>query len=115
MINSRLLRLQLQFKAANFECPLLAHTGHRLIVPLRLPDVAGPSAPLPTALTGRAGKLRRIAWRFRPSLKKEVQAQNEHTEANRLRMEQQIIEYKKREAIAEDFQLMGRRRDDNRP
>jgi len=30
-------------------------------------------------------------------------------------MEQQIIEYKKREAIAEDFQLMGGRRDDNRP
>ncbi|WP_072927193.1 hypothetical protein [Nissabacter archeti] len=59
--------------------------------------------------------LRRIAWRFRPSLKKEVQAQNERTEANRLRMEQQIIEYKKREAIAEDFQLMGRRRHDNRP
>ncbi|WP_230354318.1 hypothetical protein [Lelliottia sp. WAP21] len=37
------------------------------------------------------------------------QAQNERTEANRLRMEQQIIEYKKREAIAEDFQLMGGR------
>lgn len=83
--------------------------------PLRLPGVAGSSAPLPTALTGRAGKLRRTAWRFRPSLKREVQAQNERTEANRLRMEQQIIEYKKREAIAEDFQLMGGRRDDNRP
>jgi len=34
-----------------------------------------------------------------PVLKKEVQAQKERAEANRLRMEQQIVEYKKREAI----------------
>lgn len=34
-----------------------------------------------------------------PILKKEVQAQKERAEANRLRMEQQIVEYKKREAI----------------
>ncbi len=50
------------------QCPLMAQSGHWYQHPdghLRLPGVAGSSSP--TALTGRAGKLRRTAWRSGPA------------------------------------------------
>lgn len=51
------------------------------------------------SLISQIPKIIKSAESALPVLKKEVQAKKERAEANRLRMEQQIIEYKKRETI----------------
>ncbi|MET3816246.1 hypothetical protein [Pantoea sp. UYEF8] len=50
-------------------------------------------------LISQIPKIIKAAHSALPVLKKEIQAQKERAEAHRLRMEQQMIEYKKREAI----------------
>lgn len=50
-------------------------------------------------LISQIPKIIKVAHSALPVLKKEIQAQKERAEALRLRMEQQMIEYKKREAI----------------
>jgi len=51
------------------------------------------------SLISQIPKIIKAALAALPVLKKEMQTIKERTEANRLRMEQQIVEYKKREAI----------------
>lgn len=51
------------------------------------------------SLISQIPKIIKAAQAALPVLKKEVQAKKERAEANRLRMEQQMVEYKKREAI----------------